>query len=72
MNADQLEAVAAIQEAEIVEVWCSLCAEPATGPDALCDPHREGVPAAITDPWLAKNYLRDVIRRSGSTAGRKP
>jgi hypothetical protein len=50
---------------QYAEVWCSMCQEPADGPDALCTPHREGVPAGITNRWLALNYLRDVIRRPG-------
>lgn len=38
-------------------IWCQYCPEPATGDDELCTPHRLGVPAAITDPWLAQQWL---------------
>jgi hypothetical protein len=42
---------------QIAVIWCRYCAEPADGDDELCTPHRLGVPAAITDRWLALNWL---------------
>lgn len=49
---------------QLAIVWCRFCPEAATAPDELCDPHRAGVPAAIIEPWLAKQAmtaLRDRI-----------
>lgn len=50
-------------EAKPAVIWCRYCPEPATGDDELCDPHRAGVPAAITDPWLAREFMRKALAR---------
>jgi hypothetical protein len=42
---------------QLGEVWCRTCERPATGHDAQCDFCRSGVPPAITDDWLARQWL---------------
>lgn len=41
----------------LAEVWCRTCERQATGHDGQCDYCRSGVPPAITDDWLARQWL---------------